>query len=190
MKKRSLVATIAAVACIAAVGIGSTFAYFTSTTEVLGNTFTMGNVAITLDEDFNNKTDIAAGTTEAYAQKILPNEVIDKKPTVTVNDGSEEAWVFVEITNDESVFTLDIDSDVWTLKKTDGNTKVYLHKASMTAGESADVFTQATVENLTNDKQGANASISIKAYAIQKSTLTADEAFAQLFPTPVENAQQ
>ena len=65
MKKRSLVATIAAVACIAAVGIGSTFAYFTSTTKVLGNTFTMGNVAITLDEDFNNKTDIAAGTTEA-----------------------------------------------------------------------------------------------------------------------------
>ena len=50
MKKKSILLTLTAVVLAMAIGVGGTIAYFTSTTDDVKNTFTVGNVAITLDE--------------------------------------------------------------------------------------------------------------------------------------------
>ena len=44
MKKTKLLTTLGAVALIGAIGVGSTFAYLTSETGVVKNTFTVGKV--------------------------------------------------------------------------------------------------------------------------------------------------
>lgn len=48
--KKKLVAGIVSVCLIAAMGVGATFAYYTSTTDEVKNTFTVGNVKIELLE--------------------------------------------------------------------------------------------------------------------------------------------
>lgn len=44
MKKTKLVTLLGAISLIGAIGAGSTFAYLTSTTGTVTNTFTVGNV--------------------------------------------------------------------------------------------------------------------------------------------------
>lgn len=45
MKKTKLLTTLGAVALIGAIGVGSTFAYLSATTQTVTNTFTVGNVS-------------------------------------------------------------------------------------------------------------------------------------------------
>lgn len=86
MKKKILAACL--VVCLLATAvIGTTLAYFTDSTQEEVNTFTVGKVDITLAESgwVNNS-------------KLIPGETIAKKPTITVETGSEDAWVFAEFT--------------------------------------------------------------------------------------------
>ena len=50
MKRARFIATLGATALIGAIGVGSTFAYLTSQTEAVTNTFSVGDVEISLDE--------------------------------------------------------------------------------------------------------------------------------------------
>lgn len=83
-KKITLVAT--SVLLVAALVIGGTLAYFTDT-ETKTNTFTVGNVDITLTEP-NWKNDNA---------KLIPGRVIAKDPTITLKSGSERAYTFMKV---------------------------------------------------------------------------------------------
>ena len=67
-----------------AMGIGGTLAWLTAKTEAVKNTFTVGNINITLTE-----------TTTNY--KMVPGQTIAKDPKVTVKAGSEACWLFVKI---------------------------------------------------------------------------------------------
>ena len=49
MKARKILVSLAALALVAAISIGGTLAYLTSQDQVT-NTFTVGNIKITLDE--------------------------------------------------------------------------------------------------------------------------------------------
>ena len=49
MKKAKLLTMLGAVALIGAIGVGSTLAYLSSTTDEVVNTFTVGEVKITLE---------------------------------------------------------------------------------------------------------------------------------------------
>lgn len=191
MKKRSLVATIAAVACIAAVGIGSTFAYFTDSTKVLGNQFTLGDVKIELSETFDKNGDGEVAENEKfvaenndlevkYDGKILPMESIAKAPIVTVKEGSNDAWIVVKVDYDSNVFTLNFntgDNGAW---KDLGN-GFYGYKTTVAANATTTpVFTTATVKNLT-EGQNKDTAINVEAYAIQASMVAdIDAAFANL----------
>lgn len=102
-----------AVVCAAALVFGSvfaTYAYLTDKTDVVTNTFTVGNVGITLTET----------TGEEY--KMVPGVAIDKDPIVTVEKGSEDCWVFLkvdEVNNANEFLWYAIDSNNWT--KLEGN---------------------------------------------------------------------
>ena len=92
--KKKIVAMCATVA-IAALAVGGTLAYFTDVEEAT-NTFTVGNVDITLTEP-----SWEALKENPQAKVIAPNKSIAKDPTVTVEAGSEECFVRLLVTVDE-----------------------------------------------------------------------------------------
>lgn len=96
MKKK--ITAIALVVCLVAVAVvGGSLAYFTDE-EKATNTFTVGNVDITLTEPEWD----AALKEDATAATLIPGRVIAKDPTITVEETSQRAYTFmkVELSND------------------------------------------------------------------------------------------
>ena len=99
--KKAMLMTLCAIILVVATVFG-TMAYLTSTDEVV-NTFTVGNVAIKLDEakvgtDGKALTGADATRVKENSYKLLPGHVYDKDPTVTVLAGSEESYVRMKVT--------------------------------------------------------------------------------------------
>ena len=76
---------VLALALIVGVAGGATFAWLTAKTDPVVNTFTYGDINITLAES----------TGSDY--KIIPGVNIGKDPKVTVKAGSEACWLFVKV---------------------------------------------------------------------------------------------
>lgn len=76
---------VLALALIVGVAGGATFAWLTAKTDPVVNTFTYGDISITLAES----------TGSDY--KIIPGVDIGKDPKVTVKVGSEACWLFVKV---------------------------------------------------------------------------------------------
>ena len=93
MKKEILTGALA-VCMLATLVIGMSLAYFTDT-DTKTNTFTSGKVSITLSETDH------AGKSFVDGQKLLPGSntenAIAKNAIVTVDQGSEDSYVWVEI---------------------------------------------------------------------------------------------
>ena len=101
MKTRSkaLLLTLCAVLLVAASVLG-TMAYLTSTDEV-NNTFTVGSVAITLDEakvGLDGTPVEPAARVKSNEYKLMPGHTYTKDPTVTVEKGSESSYVRMKVT--------------------------------------------------------------------------------------------
>ena len=98
-KSKALLLTLCAVLLVAASVMG-TMAYLTSTDKV-ENTFTVGNVAIKLDEA-KVKTDgtpvTPAERVKANEYKLLPGHTYNKDPMVTVLSGSEASYIKMTVT--------------------------------------------------------------------------------------------
>ncbi len=88
MKKKTILVAAIAVMLVAALVVGGTLAYFTDKSEAKVNTFTMGNVGITLTEDKWNASE---------DHTLVPGKFYDKDPTITVNSGSQDAYVFLKL---------------------------------------------------------------------------------------------
>ena len=114
MKKTSkaLLLTICAVLLVAASVMG-TMAYLTSADEVK-NTFTVGKVAIKLDEakvDANGKAVEPAVRVQTNEYKILPGHTYTKDPTVTVEKGSDASYVRMKVTFNNARTIIDMCTD-------------------------------------------------------------------------------
>ena len=90
MSKRKILALASAVCMVAILAIGGTLAYFTSTKEAT-NTFTVGNVDITLTEP---KWE---GSGSQDAPEVYPGEPLAKDPTVK-NTGANPCFVRIKVT--------------------------------------------------------------------------------------------
>ena len=114
MKKKILVLCLVVALAVTAV-VGGTLAFFNDT-ETATNTFTSGKVDIILNETDN------AGQPFEQDQKLLPGSssanAIAKNATVTVNEGSEDSWVWVELL---------IPSDLYNSKTETNETNNALH---------------------------------------------------------------
>lgn len=107
MKKTSkaLLLMLCAVLLVAASVLG-TMAYLTST-DTVTNTFTVGNVKITLDEkDVDNDNNTSDNVTvngvvrdKANSYKLLPGHTYTKDPTIHVDASSEDCYLFVKVEN-------------------------------------------------------------------------------------------
>ena len=107
MKTRNKIMLLAlCMVALIAVSVLGTMAYLTSTKTVT-NTFTVGNVAIKLDEtkvttDGSAATGNDSGRTESGNEyKLMPGHSYIKDPTVTVNAKSEESYVRMLVTINE-----------------------------------------------------------------------------------------
>lgn len=83
MKKKAWLSALAVVLVLCC-AVGGTLAWLTQKTDAVVNTFTVGDINITLTE-----------TEREY--KMVPGNTIDKDPTVTVQAGSEACWLFMKV---------------------------------------------------------------------------------------------
>lgn len=103
-KLRKAILTLCSALLLVSLSVGMTLAYLTDTTEVVKNTFTVGNVKITLDEVKVDEYGVPAkdaNRVQANTYKLMPGHEYTKDPTVHVQEGSEPAYVrmFVQITD-------------------------------------------------------------------------------------------
>lgn len=168
MKKKILVACLCVALAVLTIA-GTTLAYLTSKTEAVVNTFTVGNIDITLTE-----------TTTDY--KMVPGSTIAKDPKVTVKAGSEDCWLFVKVeesTNLDDFITYTIASG-WT--KGDGTNipaNVYYREVTAATADTEfvvltnnqvtvkDTVTKTMMDEITKGTAG-NPTLTFTAYAVQK----------------------
>ena len=86
--KKKLTAIFLCVALVAIAVVGASLAYFTDKTENVQNTFTMGGVKIDLTEPSWKAEE---------THKLMPGVTFDKDPTITVEEDSEDSYVFLEM---------------------------------------------------------------------------------------------
>ena len=89
MKKKIMAAALA-ICMMATLVVGMSLAYFTDT-DSKTNTFTVGNVDITLTEPS------WLGDTSEDAVRLIPGKTIAKDPTITVAQGSQTAYTFMKV---------------------------------------------------------------------------------------------
>lgn len=163
--------------------VGGTVAWLVAKTDPVVNTFTYGDINITLTE-----------TKPANRQaKIIPGVDIEKDPKVTVKAGSEACWLFVKV-EEEGTFVADkvtySVADGWTQgDDTDIPANVYYREVgAVTAdtdfyvlnGNKVTVSNSLTKEDIANITQPK---LTFTAYAVQKDGMdTAAAAWAAANP--------
>ena len=98
-KRKALLLTFCAVLLVVASVLG-TIAYLTANDKVT-NTFTVGQVAINLDEakvTEDGKAVTPADRVKKNSYKLLPGHTYTKDPTVTVLKGSESSYIKMTVT--------------------------------------------------------------------------------------------
>lgn len=173
-KKKVFVTVLCAAALVVASVLG-TMAYLTSQTETVTNTFTVGNVEITLDE--TDVTPMGVKDTDARVKgneyKLIPGHTYIKDPTVHVDTDSEESWLFVKVDNGISDLEATGNTTIaeqmkakgWTLVT--GTTNVYAYAQKAIASQDIRVFDSFTIAGDAAVADYAVKTITIEAYAIQ-----------------------
>lgn len=181
MKKTSkaLLLSLCAVLLVTASVLG-TMAYLTSQDQVV-NTFTVGNVAITLDEkDVDNSTLGENDRDKANAYKLMPGHNYEKDPIVHVDANSEDCYLFVKVVNEianieaEKTVAQQMTEKGWVAVDAANGIYVYTtdktNPAVVTKGSNITVFENFTIAgNVDNTTLAtyADKTITVNAYAIQ-----------------------
>ena len=182
---------VALLLCAVALVVGSvmgTMAWLTSQDEV-NNTFTVGNVKITLDEAKvnvdgdpinNNNEEVAladAPRVTSNTYHLVPGHTYTKDPTVHVDSSSEECYVYVKLENglkgiiDATTIENQMIAEGWICIDTDAQLYVYRNSVSgASAQKDLVVFEGFKVrDDVTNTELATykDKTIKVTAYAVQ-----------------------
>ena len=157
-----MLALVLALGC----AVGGTIAWLTKTTDPVVNTFTYGNIDITLTET----------VPENRQAKIIPGQDIHKDPEVTVKANSEDCYLFVKVVEDGTFVANKVTYDIangW--MPLDGQTDVYYREVTNSATDQdfpvlkdnkvtvSNTLTKADIKDITTDP-----TLTFTAYAVQK----------------------
>ena len=192
-KSKAILMALCAVLLVAASVMG-TLAYLTST-DTVTNTFTVGNVKITLDEldvdrDTNTDDNVTVGDVtrdKANEYKLLPGHTYTKDPTIHVVAGSEDCYLFVKVVNEiaaieakdtdtsKTSIAAQMEAKGWDVVDATNGIYVYAdtqgNPVAVPAGDSVVIFDNFTISgSVDNDTLAAydGETIVIDAYAVQK----------------------
>ncbi len=190
--KRTLI-TVLAMLLVCIISVSVTFAYLYDKSKSVVNTFSVGNVEISLDEvDVDNDSNTADNVTIngqtrdlANKYKLTSGATLSKDPTVHVSKYSEESYIFVEVVISDDVAAVLDTANITDQMTTNGWTKlegdIYYYNETVTGlgkpnNVDLPVFTTITVKSTATGDELVNAaadgqSITITAYAIQADTI-------------------
>lgn len=163
---------------VAGLSVGATLAWLTDTSDTVTNTFTVGDINITLQEHGLNEDGTLNTNKEVQGNsyKFIPGVNLNKDPFVTVEAGSEACWLFIKVTETDwpttDKISYSIDSQ-WT--ELEGEDGVYYRKVdATTADTNFYILTNNLItvsEELTKEEANAitgTPKLTFVAYAIQQ----------------------
>lgn len=178
MKKRTIL-LVASLAVTASLSLGATFAWLQAETGVLTNTFTVGQIGLTLDETKVERNVVVADAPRVESGNtyiLYEGAVLPKDPTVTVKAESENCYVFMHCDVSEELLDItEINYD--TAKWLSVGNNIYVYSADGTEptivpyAETDTVlsplFTTVTVTDDCPEHMAEETQIVIKALAYQ-----------------------
>lgn len=159
------------------IAVGGTVAWLISKTEPIVNTFTYGDIDITLEETPTDDDDDDPNTNEYL---MVPGSDILKDPEVTVLGGSEACWLFVKLEKStdpdfDTFLTYEMDEQ-WTAL--DGVEGVYYMQVAKSAEDQAftviknnTVTVKPSVDKAMLNALTACPTLTVTAYAVQSDNL-------------------
>ena len=200
-----LLALVLLVCC----GIGGTVAWLMDSTEAVTNTFTIGDINLTLVESPYNAANNSYGNpvqstrenplTNSYP--LIPGNSYKKDPKVTVLANSEDCYLFVrmeKIGNPDNYLDFTFNDDGWYTYN--GEEGVYYREVSKSASDqswdllkkidgdftikvSDKIVKAGTASGDYIDMPANNPEIKFTAYAVQKANLSLEKAWELVDPT-------
>jgi len=159
MKKKKTI--LAALVLLLVVAVGGAIAYFTDT-DTKTNTFTIGNVDISLTEDgWDALADANNNDIPDVAEDMMPGESVTKDPTINNLSTKNPAYVFakVEVPCTTIVAPATTSEELFTYTTNAGWTELSSAAVACTSGGTAThVYYYGTGETLTALAKAANAS--------------------------------
>lgn len=170
MNKKKVATVLGSVGLIAAIGIGGTFAYLTDTTDTVSNTFTVGDVGIDLKEStvstsgtdgevvqvqgldtplgkyqYDTDGENSWTATENLYEGLCESEWVYKDPTVKVDAGSQDAYIYAKIDNFDGFSAINMKADweeVGVVKDDKGKvtSRVFAYKNKVSSGDNITIF--------------------------------------------------
>ena len=212
-KKRNnstkIVTMLLALALLVCCGIGGTVAWLMDSTEAVTNTFTIGDINLTLVESPYNAANNSYGNpvqstrenplTNSYP--LIPGNSYKKDPKVTVLANSEDCYLFVrmeKIGNPDNYLDFTFNDDGWYTYN--GEEGVYYREVSKSASDqswdllkkidgdftikvSDKIVKAGTASGDYIDMPANNPEIKFTAYAVQKANLSLEKAWELVDPT-------
>ena len=178
--KKKILMALALVGCAILLVVGSvavTMAYLTSKTGTITNTFTVGNIAITMDESVTDLYGaVTSGkTTTGNEYKLIPGQSYTKDPTIHVAAKSENAYLFVKVENgiadiedSSNTIAAQLTENGWTSLNGVANVYYQTYTSKDTDLDVAIFSSFKIASTFTGDTTYADAEVKVTAYAIQQ----------------------
>lgn len=165
MNRKKILILAASTLTAAAIAVGGTLAYFTST-KTATNTFTVGKISISMDEaavkhdgiNWVANTDVDRVTEGNTYTSVMPGSELTKDPTITVTKGSEDCYVGMKIvvsnftasakTVCDAAFNDDKLLNGWKVVKNDGNGTYYLARTASISKSDSDYKVDPAFTNI------------------------------------------
>lgn len=183
MSKRKVFTLVLAVILLLTCAVSGVLAWLSAKTDPVTNTFSPSTIGLTLDEyDYvpaTNSLDTTSARVKANNDyKLIPGWSLPKDPTVTVNAGSVDCYVFLKVektNNPDTYLDYTINTANWTA--VEGQTNVYYKKlTNITSDVELTVLTnnEVTVKSSLTQSDlealatsGKNPELKFTAYAVQ-----------------------
>lgn len=165
--------------CVVVIGsltVAGTVAYFADT-DAATNTFSIGEVGLTLDEAKVNPDGTVVPNAERVSENeyhLVPGYTYTKDPIVHIDADSSDAWIFVRVVNEIAAIeggttvARQMAQNGWTQISDEG---VYAYERIVSAGEDIVVFESFTIKGDGVDaeklKEYDGKTITVTGYAVQ-----------------------